>query len=107
MRTVSLPKPSRVTMRQLQEAEAAVFSQIPGMGELLNATQETISDLEAKYPDAAFARMISANLFTGDWEQNEIHQQAYFSILNGESIPQARFRYNRDMDAYLERHMWD
>ncbi len=107
MRTVSLSKPSRVTMRQLQEAEAAIYSQIPGMGELLNATQENISDLETKFPDAAFARMISENLFTGDWEQNEIHQQAYFSILNGESIPQVRFRYDRDMEDYLERHMWD
>ncbi len=107
MRTVSLSKSSRVTMRQLQKAEAAVFSRIPGMGELLNATQETISDLETKFPDAAFARMISENLFTGDWEQNEIHQQAYFSILNGETIPQVRFRYDRDMEDYLERHMWD
>ncbi len=107
MNTAVISKPSRVTMRQLQEAEAAVYSQIPGMGELLNATQETISDLEARFPDAAFARMISENLFTGDWEQNEIHQQAYFSILNGESIPQVRFRYDRDMEDYLERHMWD
>lgn len=107
MRTVSLSKPSRVTMRQLQEAEVAAFSRIPGMVELLNATQETISDLEARFPDAAFARMITENLFTGNWEQNEIHQQAYFSILNGESIPQARFRYDRDMEDYLKRHMWD
>jgi len=107
MNTAVISKPSRVTMRQLQEAEAAAFSRIPGMGELLNATQETISDLEARFPDAAFARMISENLFTGDWEQNEIHQQAYFSILNGESISQARFRYDRDMEDYLKRHMWD
>lgn len=107
MPTAAISKPSRLTMRQLQEAEAAVYSRIPGMGELLSATQESISELETRFPDAAFARMISENLFTGDWEQNELHQQAYFSILNGESIPQVRFRYDREMEDYLERHMWD
>ncbi len=107
MNTATVSQSTPITRGQLLAAEKTAFSRIPGMRELLNATQETISDLETKFPDAAFARMISENLFTGDWEQNEIHQQAYFSILNGESIPQVRFRYDRDMEDYLERHMWD
>ena len=103
---VDTAKP-RLTMRQLQIKEQAVFSGIPGMSELLHARGDKADALRVKYPDAAFALMAAENLFTGDREQNMIHQKAYFAILNGEAIPNARFRYDREMDAYVERHMWD
>ena len=80
---------------------------IPGISALRHAAPESIPELEAKYPDAAFALMISDNLFVGDREQNEIHQKAYTAILSGESIPGVRFRYDYDTESYLRRHMWD
>ena len=82
-------------------------SRIPGISALRRATPEDIAELEMKYPDAAFALMISDNLFVGDREQNEIHQKAYTAILSGESIPGVRFRYDYDLEYYLRRHMWD
>ena len=97
----------RLTMRQLQIKEQTVFSASSGMSELLHARGDKADALRVEYPDAAFALMAAENLFTGDWEQNMIHQKAYFAILDGESIPNARFRYDREMDAYVERHMWD
>ena len=68
---------------------------------------ESIPELEVQYPDAAFALMISGNLFVGDREQNEIHQKAYTAILNGESITGVRFKYDYDLESYLLKHMWD
>lgn len=103
---ITTAKP-RMTMRHLQLKEQAVFCTIPGMDELLHASGSAADTLRAKYPDAAFALMAAENLFTGDGEQNQIHQKAYFSILDGESIANTRFRYDREMDAYVERHMWD
>ena len=86
---------------------AATLSRIPGINALRNATPEDIAELEMKYPDAAFALMISDNLFVGDRELNEIHQKAYTAILSGESISGVRFRYDFDTESYLRRHMWD
>ena len=63
--------------------------------------------LEAKYPDAAFALKIVSNLFFHDRELNNIHMAAYTAILNGDNLADARFRYEREMDAYHERHKWD
>ena len=71
------------------------------------AAPDAVPELEVKYPDAAFALMISENLFAGDREQNEIHQKAFKSILEGEPIVGVRFRYDYDLETYLERHMWD
>lgn len=90
------------TKRRLLEQEATVFSLIPGMEKPRNTP-----GLDVQYPDAAFAHMILDGLHAGDREQNEIHQRAYLAILNGEPISGVRFRYDRDMDAYLVRHMWD
>lgn len=95
------------TMQFLREKEQTVFNTIPGMERLRWATPDTISELEAKYPDAAFALMIANNLHIGDREQNEIHQKAYTAILNGESITGVRFKYDYDLEAYLLKHMWD
>lgn len=89
------------------QREARVFSHIPGMSLLLHATPEAQVALESQYPDAAFALMAADNLFTGDQEQCAIHQEAYFSILRGESMKNIRFRYEKEMDAYVQRHMWD
>ncbi len=89
---------------QLLLQEAAVFQQIPGMDQLAHRDDP---EWIAAYPDAAFALMLSQNLHMGDREQNEIHQRAYLSILNGMSIPDVRFRYEYDTDSYLRRHMWD
>lgn len=94
-------------LRHLIETEAAVFSRIPGMDKLRHASPDSVPELEAKYPDAAFALMIADNLFVGDREQNEIHQRAYTAILNGAPITGVRFQYDYDLEAYLLRHMWD
>ena len=102
----------------LYQLEADVFSKIPGMAQLRTARLEALLNadadaaredprLRAKYPDAAFALMTAENLFTGDPEQCAIHQEAYFSILQGESMKNVRFRYEKEMDAYVKEHMWD
>ena len=95
------------TMQELLQKQEAIFSRIPGINALRNATPDDIAELEMKYPDAAFALMISDNLFVGDRELNEIHQKAYTAILRGESISGVRLRYDYDTESYLRRHMWD
>lgn len=95
------------TMQELLQQQETVFSSIPGISALRHAAPESIPELEAKYPNAAFALMISDNLFVGDQELNEIHQKAYTAILSGESISGVRFRYDYDTESYLKRHMWD
>lgn len=94
-------------MRDFQSREQAAFSRIPGMEELLRAAPEARGDAELRYPDAAFALMVANHLSMGNQEQNAIHQKAYLSILGGESIQNVRFRYDYDLEQYLERHMWD
>ena len=89
----------------IREQEA--FSKIPGMKELLRAPAEKWADVELRYPDAAFALMVANHLSMGNQEQNAIHQKAYLSILDGEPIQNVRFRYDYDLEQYLERHMWD
>ena len=96
-----------VRMQDLAAREQQVYSKIPGMKELLRTSPEKWSDVELRYPDAAFALMIAGNLFVGDREQNEIHQKAYTAILNGESITGVRFKYDYDLESYLLKHMWD
>lgn len=107
MNTATISQLSHTTRKQLLAAEQTAFSRIPGMDKLRNATPDTIAALMNKYPDAAFALMISENLFTGDREQNEIHQRAYKAILNGEPMTGIRFRYDYDLEDYLLKHMWD
>ena len=62
---------------------------------------------ESSCSDATFLRIIEDNLFSHDREMSAIHLRAYRAILNGENLPDIRFRYDREMDAYLDRHMWD
>ena len=107
MNTTSVSTAAHHTVQYYLEKEQAVFSTIPGMDALLHADRSTIAELEHEYPDAAFALMTADNLFAGDREQNIIHQKAYAAILRGDSIPNVRFRYDRDMEDYMQRHMWD
>lgn len=94
-------------MRDLANREKEVYSKIPGMKELLRSSPDKWSDVELRYPDAAFALMVANHLSMGNQEQNAIHQKAYLSILDGEPIQNVRFRYDYDLEQYLERHMWD
>ena len=95
------------TMQYYRQKEAAVFASIPGMNDLLNAGNGSLTDADTKYPDAAFALMTSNNLLCGDRELNEIYQRAYLSILKGECIENVRRRFDVDMNNYVTKHMWD
>lgn len=90
-----------------RQREAAALRRIPGVRELLGAYCDQRPALEAKYPDAAFALKIVSNLFFHDRELTNIHMAAYTAILNGDNLADARFRYEREMDAYHDRHKWD
>ena len=96
-----------ITMQDLKDREITVFSTIPGMNELLQASPAQKAEVEAKYPDAVFAVVIASSLFNHNRELSEITQKAYFSILNGENIARVRFAYDKATDEYWKRHMWD
>ena len=95
------------TMQNLRARESAVFPTIPGMNHILKAHPDEISEMEGRYPDAAFALRTANELFHHDRELSLITQRAYFSILDGENIASVRHRYNKEMDLYVENHMWD
>lgn len=91
-----------------RQKEKTVFNTIPGMRELLQAgSEEQFAQHQALYPDASFALMTASNLFCRDRELNAIHLKAYQAILEGEPIANVRFRYDFDLEQYLERHLWD
>ena len=96
-----------ITMQDLKDREITVFSTIPGMNELLQASPAEKAEVETKYPDAVFAVVIASSLFNHNRELSEITQKAYFSILNGENITSVRFAYDKATDEYWKRHMWD
>ena len=95
------------TIQYYFEKAKPVYDSIPGMFELVHADQSNYEELVLRYPDAAFALMTADNLFSHDREFSLIQQQAFFSIINGDNIPSVRFRYDRDMEAYVKRHTWD
>ena len=100
--------PVRTHSRQYyQERERQAFQKIPGIKELMNADALRQDALAHRYPDAAFALKIADNIFCRDKEQEAIHQRAYLSILHGENMQDIRFRYDRDMEEYTQKHMWD
>ena len=108
MNTAVIPQKQPHTIRHYRQLEKTVFDRIPGMRELRQAAgEEQYSLLQAKYPDAAFALMTASNLFCKDRELNAIHLKAYQSILEGEPIANVRYRYDYDLEMYLERHLWD
>jgi hypothetical protein len=91
-----------------RQAERRVFASIPGVDAIRNAsTEEERSVLMARYPDAAFALMTASNLFCKDRELNAIHLKAYRAILEGEPVANVRYRYDWELEQYLERHLWD
>ena len=84
-----------------------VLLKIPGMQSVLSADEQAYDDAAAKYPDAVFALMTMNNLFHHDREFSEIHQQAFFSIVEGADIASVRCCYEKRMDSYWEKHLWD
>ena len=98
----------KMTNREFfQQREAAALRRIPGVRELLRATPEQRSLLEQKYPDAVFALQIVSNPFIRDREVGAIQMEAYSAILDGNTIADVRYKYDRQMDAYVARHNWD
>ena len=90
-----------------RQREAAALRRIPGVRELLKANPDQRPGLERKYPDAVFALQIISNPFIKNREVGAIQMEAYAAILDGEAISDVRFRYDRQMDAYVARHNWD
>ena len=95
------------TRKEILDKERNTYSKIPGMEKVLCAKQSERDAIAAQYPDAVFALMIANNLFGHDREQCLINQSAYFAILNGENINDVRFKYDKAMKKYVERHLWD
>ena len=95
------------SMEYYREKEWIAYNAIPGVTQILSAAPTEREKLEVRYPDAAFALMVTENLCGLDREQCDINQNAYFSILKGENISHVRFRYNKAMRSYVERHLWD
>ena len=108
MNTAAVCHNQNHSVHHYRQMEKTVFACIPGIRELRTAeNEEQYALLQARYPDAAFALMTADNLFCRDRELNAIHLKAYRAILNGENIAHVRFRYDYDLEMYLERHLWD
>ena len=90
-----------------RQREAAALRRIPGAWELLKAKADQRPLLEQKYPDAVFALQIISNPFIRDREVGAIQMEAYSAILDGKAIADIRYKYDRQMDAYVARHNWD
>ena len=90
-----------------RQKESAVLRRIPGVRELISAYADQRPALEQKFPDAAFAIQIISNPFVADRELGAIRMDAYTAILNGEPVANVRFKFDRQMDAYVVRHSWD
>lgn len=90
-----------------RQREYAALHRIPGVYELIHSNVDQRPALEKKYPDAGFALFIVSNLFFHDRELTNIHMSAYTDILNGERIADIRFRYSKEIDAYVRAHSWD
>lgn len=95
---------SREFFRQL---EIAALCRIPGVHELMTARSNQRTSLEKKYPDAKFALKIISHPFIPDREMGAIQMEAYTAILNGESIADVRYKYDRQIENYVTRHNWD
>lgn len=89
------------------QREADALRRIPGVRELLGAYADQRPALEQKYPDAAFALKVCSNPFIADRELGSIQMEAYSAILNGDAIADVHYKYDRQMDAYVNRHNWD
>lgn len=87
--------------------EENALRKIPGVKELLRATAEQKTIAARMYPDAAFALQIISNPFVNEREVGAIRMEAYAAILNGNSIADVRYKYDRQMEAYVREHNWD
>ena len=90
-----------------RQREYAALHRIPGVYELIHSNADQRFMLEKKYSDAVFALFIVSNLFFHDRDLTNIHMSAYTDILNGERIADIRFRYEKAMQQYMDRHLWD
>lgn len=90
-----------------RQREAAVLCKIPGVRELLSAQDSQLPSLQKKYPDADFALKIISNPFIPSREIGAIQMEAYSAILNGEPIPDVRYKYDRQIEDYMSMHTWD
>ena len=98
----------KMTNREFfRQREAAALRRIPGVRELLKANPDHLPALEKKYPDAVFALQIVSNPFVQEREVGAIRMEAYAAILEGQSICDVRYKYDRRMDDYVARHNWD
>ena len=98
----------KMTNREFfRQREAAALRRIPGVRELLRANADQRPALERKYPDALFALQIISEPFVKDREVGAIRMEAYAAILDGKSIADVRYKYDRQMDDYVARHNWD
>lgn len=95
------------TLQDYLDQAAPVLLEIPGLSQLMQASGNSYDVLAGMYPDAAFTLMVMNNLFHHDCEFSEIHQQAFFAIIDGADIPSVRRRYDLYMDAYWQKHAWD
>lgn len=90
-----------------QQRIDSALCRIPGAWELLNASPDSRSTLEAKYPDVAFAVNILTNPFVQEHELGVIRMEAFAAILNGKNLTDVHRRYDRGVEAYLSDHNWD
>ena len=90
-----------------RQREEAALRRIPGVRELLRANADQRPELEQKYPDAVFALRIISNPFIKEREVGAIQMEAYAAILDGKAIADIRYKYDRQMDAYVACHNWD
>ena len=98
----------KMTNREFfRQREAAALRRIPGVRELLKANPDHLPALEKKYPDTVFALQIVSNPFVQEREVGAIRMEAYAAILEGQSICDVRYKYDRRMDDYVARHNWD
>lgn len=98
----------KMTNREFfRQREAVALYRIPGVRELLRANGDQRPALEKKYPDAVFALQIVSNPFVREREVGAIRMEAYAAILSGKAISDVRYKYDRQMDAYVARHNWD
>lgn len=57
--------------------------------------------------EEAEGNLLNRYIFNHNRELSEITQKAHFSNLNGGRIASVRFAYDKAMDEYCKRHMWD
>ena len=108
MMNTSTSNAVKMTNREFfRQREAAAIRRIPGARDLLKAHADHRPLLEQKYPEAAFALQIIFDPFSKDREVGAIRMEAYAAILEGKSITDVRYKYDRQMDAYVARHNWD